>query len=81
MCYLLILFVSDCDITSSIQQQLTDVWMTHLSGKHQWGPTILQTHKYQSTHLHKLKQKNLRTFEDKVHPRGNKKKNTEHLSR
>lgn len=52
----LILFVPDGDISSSLQEQLADAWMTHLSCQHQRSPSILnkrQIHKeLQSTHLY-----------------------------
>lgn len=39
---LLVLFVPDGDISSSLQQQLTDAWMTHLGCQHQRCPAILE---------------------------------------
>ena len=38
----LVLFVPDGDISSSLQQQLTDAWMTHLGCQHQRCPAILE---------------------------------------
>lgn len=39
---LLVLFVPDSDISPSLQQQLTDAWMTHLGCQHQRCPAILE---------------------------------------
>lgn len=57
--FLLILFVPGGDVSASLQQQLADMWMTHLSGQHQRSPAILQkrqTHK-ESRQSHANKRK------------------------
>lgn len=52
---LLVLFVPDGDISPSLQQQLTDAWVTHLGCQHQRCPAILEenqrrTDKYRKAH-------------------------------
>lgn len=49
---LLVLFVSEFDVSSPLQQQLTNAWMAHLCGQNQRCPAFLQWKQEKNTFQH-----------------------------